>query len=72
MRVGDFESRYGHLSDLTDASVVFPSITKGSACLGEIRRECIDRSKDARIHLLSNPPWVRVRNAAWWEALLSG
>jgi TonB family protein len=27
MRVSDFESQYGHLSDLTDASVVFPSIT---------------------------------------------
>ena len=51
MRIDYFERDYGHLPDSDDATKVFGtgSIEKGWATVGDIRKACQGRSKDASI-----------------------
>ena len=56
MRIDFFERDYGHLSDSEDAFKVFgtASLEKGIAMVGDIRKACIGRPKDASIYPESN------------------
>jgi hypothetical protein len=58
MRIDYFERDYGHLPDSDDATKVFGtgSIEKGWATVGDIRKACQGRSKDASICLQNEPP----------------